>query len=64
MRNSPIADLSECTEFRQTIQARPPRVVFGTMILLVVLLAAAVIWAAVTKADLVVVAQGRVRPMT
>jgi hypothetical protein len=57
-------NLADCTEFRQTVQAQPPRLVHGTAFLLVGMLAAALAWAATTKADLVVRAQGRVRPTT
>lgn len=64
MRNATIRDLADCTEFRQTLQARPPRVVHGAAILMSALLAAALAWSAVTKADLVVRAEGRVRPST
>ncbi len=62
MRTDSFADLSACTEFRQTLLARPPKVVHGAAALLVLLLAAAVTWGALTKADLVVRAPGRVRP--
>jgi len=64
MRNEPIHNLADCTEFRQTLQARPPRIVHGTALLLVVLLGAALVWSAVTKADLVVRAPCMVRPVT
>src|SRR5262249_53015129 len=64
MRNDGIVDLAECTEFRQTLQARPPRIVHGTALLVVTLLGAALLWAAVTQADLVVRAPGHVRPVT
>jgi multidrug resistance efflux pump len=63
MSNSLIIDLADCTEFRQTLQARPPRIVHGTALLLAALLGAAVLWAALTKADLVVRSSGRVRPV-
>ena len=56
-------DLSDCSEYRQTLLARSPQFVRATVILLVTLVAAAVLWAALTEADLVVRAQGRVRPM-
>jgi HlyD family type I secretion membrane fusion protein len=56
-------DLSDCTEFRQTLLARPPLLLRGTFLLLVGFLAAAVLWSAVTQADLVIRASGRVRPM-
>ena len=63
-RNGLALDLADCTEFRQTVAARPPRVVHGAAVLLVALLAAAVAWAALTEADLVVRAAGRVRPVS
>jgi HlyD family secretion protein len=58
-----VVTLAECTEFRQALQARPPRVVHGTLWLLVALLGTGLLWALVTKADLVVRAAGRVRPV-
>jgi multidrug resistance efflux pump len=58
-----LHDLADCTEFRQTLLARPPRLVGATFVLLVALVAAAAAWAAATEADLVVRAAGRVRPM-
>jgi multidrug efflux pump subunit AcrA (membrane-fusion protein) len=64
MRKELILDLADCTEFRQTLLARPPRIVHGTAVLLALLLAAALAWAALTRADLVVRAPGRVRPVT
>ena len=63
MRNSIVLDLAECTEFRQTLLARPPRIVHGTAGLLIPLLGAALAWAAATQANLVVRAPGRVRPV-
>jgi multidrug resistance efflux pump len=59
-----IRDLKDCNQFRQTIQSSPPRLVHGTATVLVALLAAAVLWATLTRANLVVRAVGRVRPMT
>jgi multidrug resistance efflux pump len=64
MRNQLIFDLNDVSEFRQTLEARPPRIVHGTVILLVTLLGAALAWSALTKADLVVRAAGRVRPVS
>jgi multidrug efflux pump subunit AcrA (membrane-fusion protein) len=64
MRNDLILDLADCTEFRQALLARPPRIAHGTVILLSLLLGAALLWAALTTADLVVRAPGRVRPVT
>jgi HlyD family secretion protein len=64
MRLDTILDLAHCTEFRQSVEARPPRVVHGTVWLLGAMLAAALAWAALTRADLVVRAPGLVRPVT
>jgi multidrug efflux pump subunit AcrA (membrane-fusion protein) len=63
MRNDFILDLADCTEFRQAIQARPAKIVHGTLVLLVALLGTALSWAATTQADLVIRAPGRVRPV-
>jgi multidrug resistance efflux pump len=64
MGNDGFLDLADCTEFRQTLQARPPQIVHGAAVLLVVLLGTALVWAAVTEADLVVrAAGGQVRPV-
>jgi multidrug efflux pump subunit AcrA (membrane-fusion protein) len=62
VRTDPVLDLAECTTFRQTLLARPPRIVHGTALLLAGLLGAALAWAALTPTDLVVRAAGRVRP--
>jgi multidrug resistance efflux pump len=64
MRNDLILDLADCTKFRQTLLARPPRIVHGTAGLLVVLLVAALAWAAATRANLVVRSPGRIRPVS
>jgi len=64
MRSDLIVDLAECTEFRQGLRARAPRIVHGAALLLVMLLATAVTWMALTKANLVVRATGRVRPLS
>jgi multidrug resistance efflux pump len=64
MRNDVIRDLADCSEFRQAIQARPPAVVHGTAGLLATLVGVALLWAALTEADLVVRAGGLVRPVT
>jgi hemolysin D len=64
MRDALVLDLADCTEFRQTLQARPPRIVHATAILLVALLATALVWSAATRANLVVRAPGRVRPVS
>ncbi len=62
MRNGLILDLADCTEFRQSLEARAPRVVHGVVGLLAALLGTALAWMALTQADLVVRGQGRVRP--
>ena len=55
--------LSDCTQFRQTIALRAPAMVHGTALLLVGLLLAATVWASLVQANLVVRAMGRVRPL-
>jgi HlyD family type I secretion membrane fusion protein len=62
MRGDRVLDLADCTEFRLALEARPPRLVHGTVILVSALVGAALLWAALTEADLVVRAAGRVRP--
>ena len=62
MRDYQVMELTDCSEFRQTVEAQPPALVHGTVLLLVLLLGAALLWAAVTSADLVVLAGGHVRP--
>jgi adhesin transport system membrane fusion protein len=64
MREALYIDLADCTEFRQLINRRPPRMVHGAALLLAGLLGAAVVWAAFTRANLVVRATGRIRPVT
>jgi multidrug resistance efflux pump len=63
MRNDSLLDLAECTTFRQTLLTRPPRFAHGAVVLLAALLGTALVWAALTPADLVVHAAGRVRPL-
>src|SRR5205807_1253401 len=48
----------------QTIQSKPPRFMHGAVVILAGLLTAATLWAAFTRANLVVKAAGRVRPVT
>jgi len=64
MRTNVIRDLKDCHQFCQTIRSKPPRLVHGVVLLLVALLSAATSWAAFTRANLVVRAAGRVRPVT
>jgi multidrug efflux pump subunit AcrA (membrane-fusion protein) len=63
MRNQLVVDLAECTRFRQTLLARPPGITHGAVALLLGLLLAAVLWSALTRANLVVRGAGRVRPV-
>jgi multidrug resistance efflux pump len=63
MRNTLVLELADCTEFRQALQARPPRVVHGAACLLTTLLGTALAWSVLTEADLVVRAPGRIRPV-
>ena len=64
MRNELVLDLADCTEFRQALLARPPKIVHGTAALLLVLLGATLAWSAATRANLVVRAPGRIRPVS
>ena len=63
MNKNQFLDLSECTEFGLAVLERPPRIVHGAIVLLVLLLVAAAMWATATKVDLIVRASGQVRPM-
>src|SRR5262245_45411489 len=63
MRNEPIPDLSSYTPFRQALRARPPAALHGTLVLLTLLLGVSLSWAWLTRADLVVRARGRIRPV-
>ena len=64
MRTDLMQDLADATEFRLTLQARPPRIVHGTLLVLATLVGTALVWLAATQADLIVRAAGRVRPVT
>jgi HlyD family secretion protein len=64
MRETLYIDLAECTEFQQLMEKRPPRLVHGTAFLLFLLIGSALAWAALTQADLIVRAPGRIRPVT
>jgi hemolysin D len=63
MRSNKVCELADCSEFRLTLQSRPPVIVHGTAALLVLLLTAAIAWSAMGEAALVVQAAGRVRPL-
>jgi multidrug resistance efflux pump len=58
-----IRHLSDYSEIRQTIAARPPKLLRGSVVVVLALLVAGVIWAALTKSDLTVSAVGRIRPV-
>jgi multidrug efflux pump subunit AcrA (membrane-fusion protein) len=64
MRSDLVSDLADCTEFRQTLRARPPRALHGTAVLATALVVTGLVWAAATDADVVVTAPGVVRPVT
>lgn len=57
-----VIELDDCTEFRRIQLARPRPLAHGAVVLLVGLVTAALIWMATTRADLIVVTTGRVRP--
>lgn len=59
-----IIKVTDCTLLRQTVESRPPAFVHATALTLSLLVAAAISWAALTRANLVVRAPGRVRPTT
>ncbi len=62
MRRSLVLQLDDCTDFRRIQLAKPRPLAHGAVTLLAGLLVAALVWMATTKADLIVVATGRVRP--
>jgi len=62
MPRETILQLDDCSELRQTLAAKPPRIVHGTALLLASLLVAVLVWSALVKANLVVRASGRIRP--
>lgn len=64
MRDALVLDLADCSEFRQSLQARPPSIAHGATILMVAILGTTLVWLAATRANLVVRAVGRVRPVT
>lgn len=59
-----VMTIDGCTPLKQTLESRPPFATHVTAIGLVALLVTATVWAAVTPANLVVRATGRVRPAT
>jgi HlyD family secretion protein len=63
MPSKKLYDLSQCSEFRQTLAARPRIAVRVTAMILLSMVLAAITWGGRTEVDLVVRSQGRVRPM-
>jgi multidrug resistance efflux pump len=59
-----VVDWDECTEFHQALRMRTPAVVHATAMVVSMLVATAVSWMAITRANLVVQVEGRVRPVT
>jgi multidrug resistance efflux pump len=64
MRRNLTVDISESMDMGVLLHMRVPKIVHRTTFLLVLLLAAALAWMALSKANLVVQASGRVRPAT
>lgn len=64
MRQEVSVDLADFTELRQTVEGRPPAIVHATALLVTAILMAAAVWSVLTKANLVVRAAGRIRPIT
>jgi hypothetical protein len=59
-----IYELKDCSEVAEVLQAKPSRAFRVILATLVILFGSAGGWAHMTKVDLVVRAQGRVRPVT
>lgn len=64
MNSEQTIEVANCTDLRQIVPTQPPGLVHCLAFLLILLVLAALTFAAVTKADLVVRAGGRVRPTT
>lgn len=58
-----LLTLNDCTAYRETVAARPPRIAHLGVLLCVATLACGLAWAALTPVDLVVRAEGVVRPV-
>jgi adhesin transport system membrane fusion protein len=63
MPNSSTLPLAECSEFNQALRSRPSRLVHATVVLLLLTLGAALSWAELTEANLVVRGSGQIRPL-
>ena len=64
MPTSSVTPLTECSPFHQALRGRPSRFVHTTALVLILLLSAALTWAELTKANLVVRGGGQMRPLT
>ena len=64
MPTSSVMTLAECSPFYQALRGRPSRFVHGTALALILLLATALVWGELTRANLVVRGTGQVRPLT
>jgi hemolysin D len=56
--------LAENTRIRYLLATQPPRIIHGTLYLLLSLLATVLLWSTISRIDLIVKAPGRVRPTT
>jgi multidrug resistance efflux pump len=63
MNQGYLCDLADCSEFRQTIELRPPVLVHAAAVLATLLVVAALCWATIVDACIVVRTPGRVRPV-
>lgn len=63
MNDERVLDLSDCTEFRQTLTAKPPRMLHATLVLLLTLIGSTLIWSYLSRVDIVVKAPGLIRPL-
>jgi multidrug resistance efflux pump len=64
MQTEEIVELSLCSEMHRTLRSRPPQFLRVTLLILVGLLGSGAVWSATSKADLIVKAPGRVRPIS
>ncbi|MBI2920611.1 MAG: HlyD family efflux transporter periplasmic adaptor subunit [Planctomycetes bacterium] len=62
MRAADLTDLSRVVEFRQTLEARPPRLARASLVTVAALVLGALAWARFTRTETVVTAPARVRP--
>lgn len=63
MSYAEICDLRDCTEIRQTVQGRPPLIVHGAVWLIISFVISASVWMGFVRANVVVSAAGRIRPI-